>query len=445
MAITNRTGVAAALLPIILNPTRTNALQASFSYLPIATAAVGVPAGLQARIHNYDVAVIGLGAFGSSALYHIARSGLKVIGIERHRPVGHALGSSHGASRIIRLAYFEGLQYGPLLKRSLRLFLELQDELMEQPLAHGKQAPTASPAPLFQRTGMLDVGSVFERALESARAHGLQHEILTGPELTRRFPAYRVPEHWRALYQPDGGVLAPERIVQAHVTLAQRLGAEVVVGETVTSWHTEGDSNDSPVTLTTVPTSDVVAGEAGSGGGGRTITAGAVVMAPGPWIGQLVPELRDLCVPERQVVGWFDIEASARRDFTPERFPVFVLEESPGGTAYYGFPEHGELPGFKIGLYHHLRQDIRDPAALDAVQRTADAADEAALRAGVASYFPAAARGRLLSSSACFFTNTPDGHFLVDRHPLHPQVILCSACSGHGFKMSSGIGQLIAR
>ncbi|GFR52845.1 hypothetical protein Agub_g15472 [Astrephomene gubernaculifera] len=168
-------------------------------------------------------------------------------------------------------------------------------------------------------------------------------------------------------------------------------------------------------------------------------------MAPGPWIGQLVPELRDLCVPERQVVGWFDIEASARRDFTPERFPVFVLEESPGGTAYYGFPEHGELPGFKIGLYHHLRQDIRDPAALDAVQRTADAADEAALRAGVASYFPAAARGRLLSSSACFFTNTPDGHFLVDRHPLHPQVILCSACSGHGFKMSSGIGQLIAR
>ncbi|KAG2427831.1 hypothetical protein HXX76_012152 [Chlamydomonas incerta] len=390
------------------------------------------PGVVHAASTHYDAVVVGLGAFGSSTLYHLAKSGLKVLGIERHSPIGHGLGSSHGASRIIRLAYFEGLQYGPLLKRSLQLFLDLQDDV-------AARGGAAAAERLFTRTGMLDVGSVFERSLESARVHNLQHEVLTGAELNKRFPAYRVPEHWKALLQPDGGVLAPERIVQAHVRLAQELGADVAVGEAVTDWQVEGDgSPGAGVTLRLAPA-------AGGGGAERVVAASSVVMTPGPWISQLVPELADLCVPERQVVGWFDIEPSARQHYAPERFPVFVIEESAGGAAYYGFPEHGDLPGFKIGLYRHLRQELRSPAAVDSVRRSADAADEAALRAGAAAYFPAAGSGRLLHSSACYFTHTPDGHFLVDRHPRHPQVILCSACSGHGFKMSSGIGQLMAR
>ncbi|KAG2452717.1 hypothetical protein HYH02_002949 [Chlamydomonas schloesseri] len=391
------------------------------------------PGVVHAHAKHYDAVVVGLGAFGSSTLYHLAKAGLKVLGIERHSPIGHGLGSSHGASRIIRLAYFEGLQYGPLLKRSLQLFHDLQAEAV----ARG----WASEEPLFLRTGMLDVGAVFERSLQSARVHNLQHEVLTGAELNKRFPGYRVPEHWQALLQPDGGVLAPERIVQTHVRLAQELGADVAVDEAVTCWQVEGDgSPGAGVSLR------LAAGGGGGGGGSeRHVSAGAVVMAPGPWISQLVPELADLCVPERQVVGWFEIEPSSRQHFAPERFPVFVIEESPGGAAYYGFPEHGDLPGFKIGLYRHLREELRTPAAVDGVRRDAGAADEAALRAGAAAYFPGAGSGRLLHSSACYFTNTPDGHFLVDRHPRHPQVILCSACSGHGFKMSSGIGQLMAR
>ncbi|PNG99158.1 Monomeric sarcosine oxidase, partial [Tetrabaena socialis] len=206
-----------------------------------------------------------------------------------------------------------------------------------------------------------------------------------------------------------------------YVERAQRLGAHVFSGETVTSWRAEGASPGAPVTLTTADTGG------GGGGGGRTLTAAAVVMAAGPWMGQMVPELQELCVPERQVVGWFEIEGASRKHFAPDRFPVFVLEEEAaegvagGGAAYYGFPEHGEAPGFKIGLYRHLREQLHGAAALAAVRRTADAADEAALRAGAAAYFPAAGSGRLLSASACFFTNTPDGHFLVDRHPRHPQ------------------------
>ncbi|GLI59167.1 hypothetical protein VaNZ11_000995 [Volvox africanus] len=397
---------------------------------------------------HYDVVVVGLGAFGSSVLYHLAKAGLKVLGVERYGLVGHALGSSHGASRIIRMAYFEGLQYGPLLKRSMRLFLQLQEELaaVEGPLSE----------PLFIRTGMLDVGSVFERALRSAQVQGLEHEVLTGAELNRRFPAYRVPEQWRALYQPDGGVLTPERIVQAHVGLAQRMGAQVLTSTTVAAWRVEGTGANAAVTFELTPTGATAVAASNSISYSdttataiatavpRKVTAAAAVMTPGPWIGQLVPELRELCVPERQVVGWFEIEAAARSNFAPDRFPVFVLEETSGGAAYYGFPEHDQLPGFKIGLYRHLYEQIRNPGDLDRVNRTANAADEAALRSGVLSYFPTA-MGRLLTASTCFFTNTPDGHFLVDRHPQHPQVILCSACSGHGFKMSSGIGQLISR
>ncbi|GIL65151.1 hypothetical protein Vafri_18951 [Volvox africanus] len=280
---------------------------------------------------NYDVVVVGLGAFGSSVLYHLAKAGLKVLGVERYGPVGHSLGSSHGASRIIRMAYFEGLQYGPLLKRSMRLFLELQDELA------AVQGPLSEP--LFLRTGMLDVGSVFERALCSAQVQGLQHEVLTGAELNRRFPAYRVPEHWRALYQPDGGVLTPERIVQAHVGLAQRMGAQVLTGTTVAAWRVEGTGADAAVTFKLVPTDATAVAaskrmsysDATATAVPRNVTAAAAVLTPGPWIGQLVPELRELCVPERQVVGWFEIEGTA----------CFVRHTSRGFTISQGFSPCG--------------------------------------------------------------------------------------------------------
>ncbi|KAG2492140.1 hypothetical protein HYH03_009631 [Edaphochlamys debaryana] len=278
---------------------------------------------------SYDAVVVGLGAYGSAALYHLARRGLKVLGIERHASIGHTYGSSHGATRITRLAYFEGPQYYGLIKRSLALFMDLEAELGARAAAGGQPAPP----PLFQRTGMLDIGSVFERSLESARAHGLQHEVLTGAELNRRFPAYRVPGEWRALLQPDGGVLAPERIMQAQVAFAQEAGAEVALGEGVASWRAGGGGGGGVEVTTT---------------SGRRVVAGAAVLAAGPWMGCLVPELQELCVPERQVVGWFDIEVPSRPLFAPDRFPVFLIEETPGGDAYYGFPEQADRPGLLV-------------------------------------------------------------------------------------------------
>lgn len=268
-------------------------------------------------------------------------------------------------------------------------------------------------------TGCLDIGSTFQSALNSAETHSLPYEVLTGREVNRRYPGYHVPEEWRALLQPGGGILEPEKCIQAYCSLAQRQGARLLYGERVRGWR--------PLThgVEVVTESE------------ERYLGGQLVLAAGPWMRQLVPQLQEVCVPERQVVGWFEVDDP--RCFHPSRFPVFVMEDEEG-HGYYGFPQFGTQEGFKIGVYHHLRQPVMDP---DVVDRDLRQADCEVLRQPVRRFFPRA-DGRMKLYSTCLFTNTPDGHFIVDRHPLYPQVVLCSACSGHGFKMSSALGQVIA-
>jgi sarcosine oxidase len=159
-----------------------------------------------------------------------------------------------------------------------------------------------------------------------------------------------------------------------------------------------------------------------------------VILSAGPWMADLAPVLAPLLTPERQMLGWFDI--ADRAAFAPATFPVFILEAQEG--VYYGFPEYG-VAGFKIGKYHHRGERIHP----DTMDRGCHVEDEAALRAATARYFPSA-NGTLLSSAACIFTNTPDEHFIIDRAPGHPEVLLVSPCSGHGFKFASVIGEICA-
>ena len=340
---------------------------------------------------------------GSAALYHLAKRGLSVTGIEQFEPA-HDRGSSHGLSRIIRLAYFEHPSYVPLLRRSFTLWRELEEESGER---------------LLHVTGAVDAGvpgsRVLEGSLESCRIHGLPHEVLTGPEVNRRFPGYHLPDEFRAVFQPDGGFLEPERCIESHVRLATALGASVRTRTKVRSWHQEPDG-------VVITLDDDV------------IRARQVVVCAGAWTPQLVPSLGPLLRPERQVVGWFGIRETGT--FRPDRFPVFVLT-TPDGH-FYGFPEHG-VPGFKIGKYHH-RLEITDP---DAVRRDIDTTDEAVLRDCVRLCFPAA-DGPLLRASTCMFTNTPDEHFIIDRLPDQPNALVVSACSGHGFKFCSVVGEIVA-
>jgi sarcosine oxidase len=352
---------------------------------------------------QYDVIVLGVGGMGSAACYHLARRGLRVLGLERF-DIPHTLGSSHGVTRIIRLAYYEHPSYVPLLRRAYELWRELE---------------AGSDERLLFITGSIDAGGsaddVFAESLRSAELHGLPHEVLTSAELSRRFPGYRLPLDHLALFQREGGFLAPERCIVAHVEGAQRAGAEIHGRERVLDWERDGEA----IRVTTDRAS---------------YRAARLVVCAGAWIGKLVPELAPLARPERQVLAWFQ---PRRPDlFRPEGFPVFNLAVAEG--RYYGFPAWG-VPGFKVGRYRHLGEVV-DPDELD---REPTAADEALLREFTARYFPDAA-GPTMALRVCLFTNTPDEHFVVDRHPTDPRVILASPCSGHGFKFCSVIGEVLA-
>jgi sarcosine oxidase len=352
---------------------------------------------------RFDVVVLGVGGMGSATCHHLALRGKRVLGIERF-DIPHSLGSSHGVTRIIRQAYYEHPSYVPLLRRSYALWRDLE---------------TGNGERLLHITGSVDAGApgddVFRGSYASCQEHDIPHEILTSAALSRRFPGYRLPADHLALYQPDGGFVLSEQAIVVHVLAAQAAGAQIHARERALNW----DVSNGTVRVTTDH---------------GLYEAGSLVIATGAWIGQHAPVLADLVVPERQVLAWLQPHDPAR--FAPDRFPVFNLQVPEG--RYYGLPIFG-VPGFKFGRYGHLGESV-DPDTLD---RDATAADEAPLRSFADAYFPAGA-GPTMALRACMFTNTPDGHFIIDRHPDHPNVVLASPCSGHGYKFCPVIGEILS-
>ena len=256
---------------------------------------------------------------------------------------------------------------------------------------------------------------MFKGSLSSCAEHDLAHDVLTSAELTQRFPGFNLPEEMMAVLQPDGGFVLPERCIVHHVQQAQAAGAEVRAREPVVSWQADRGS----VTVRT-PRS--------------TYQAARLVFSAGAWSSGLLPPLGENAVPERQVMGWF--QPAQPEHFALGRFPVFNFLVPEGH--YYGFPVYG-IPGFKIGKYHHLRQDTEP----DGVDRACHPEDEAALRAGAHTYLTGG-MGSTLALKTCMFTNTPDGHFIMDRHPEHENVVIAAGFSGHGFKFCSVVGEILA-
>jgi sarcosine oxidase len=340
---------------------------------------------------------------GSATLFHLARRGLRVLGLERFDLV-HEHGSSHGLTRIIRLAYWEHPTYVALLRRAYELWRELES-LAGERLLHITGSVDAGPAG----------GMVFAGALRSSELHALPHEVLNGAELHERFPGYRLPRNIQCLYQPEGGFLLPERCNAAHAAQAQRHGAEVRCREPVLEWGAGG-------------------GRAWVRTGGGRYETGRLVVCAGPWASALVPELRGLALPERQVLAW--LQPSRPELFGPEVFPVFNLEVEEG--RYYGFPSF-LIPGFKFGKYHHRGENV-DP---DTGNREPEPEDEELLRSFARRYFPEGA-GPTVMLKSCLFTNSPDRHFILDRHPAHPEVAVAAGFSGHGYKFCSVVGEVMA-
>jgi sarcosine oxidase len=354
-------------------------------------------------VSHYDAIVLGVGGMGSAALYHLARRGFRVLGIERYN-IPHEMGSSHGLTRIIRLAYYEHPAYVPLLRRAYELWRQLENTVQER---------------LLIITGSIDAspadGEVFKGSKASCDIHHLPHEVLDHGELNARFPGYQLPQGIAAVYQPDGGFLLSERCIVAHVVAAQELGAEVHGQERVVGWEAMGHGVE-------------VRTDRGH------YSADRLVICSGAWGAKLVPALAPLAAPERQVLAWFQPTRPAL--FRVPVFPVFNMAVEEG--RYYGFPIYG-IPGFKVGRYHHLQQRV-DPDQMD---REVHRDDEEVLRRFTARYFPTAA-GPTMSLKTCLFTNTPDEHFILDLHPELPQVCIAAGFSGHGFKFCSVVGEIMA-
>jgi sarcosine oxidase len=356
---------------------------------------------------TFNTIVVGVGGMGSATAYYLARRGKRVLGLEQF-DVPHTRGSSHGYTRIIRLAYYEHPSYVMLLKRAYELWHAIENLSGEK---------------LLHYTGSIDAGPaeswVFKGALQSATQYDLEHEVLTGAEMSERFPGYRFPHDLMGLYQPQGGFLTPERCIVAYANAAMELGAEIHGRERVLSYE---------------PTST---------GGVRVRTdrdeyeADSLVITAGAWDAELMPHLRGLAVPERQVLAW--LQPSKPQLFKEDNFPVFncLVEEG----RFYGFPVHG-VPGFKFGKYHHF-QEVGHPDQLLLNENEPSARDEIMLRDFASRYFPDGT-GPTMTLAACMFTNTPDGHFIIDQHPNLPQVFYASPCSGHGYKFASVIGEIMA-
>ena len=351
-------------------------------------------------MERYDVVVVGVGGMGSAALYHLSRRGKRVLGLERY-DVPNDMGSSHGITRIIRLAYFEDSSYVPLVRRAYELWRKLEAEAGEQ---------------LLHITGIVEAGErIYEGALRSSTDHGIPHETIDGRELGRRHPAFRLPPDLAVFWQADGGFLLPERCIVAHVNGALAHGAVVRARERVLEW-TEIENG------VRVKTDR------------RVVEAERLVLTAGAWSQDVARLPAGLAGALRQAVAWFQPERPEL--FTPGRLPVFNL--ALDGEHFYGFPVFG-VPGFKVGRFDHFGQG-GDP---DAISREPTHGDETPLRAFAERYLPDGA-GPTIALKTCLFEPSPDEHFLIGGHPEAESAIVGAGFSGHGFKFCSVVGEILA-
>jgi sarcosine oxidase len=353
---------------------------------------------------TYDVVVVGLGAMGSAVTYTLARRGLRVLALDRYIPP-HSQGSSHGKTRMIREAYYEHPLYVPLVRRAYKLWEELAHE------AGGKV--------LFKKTGGLVVGPrdcpMVTGAIQTSMQYTIPHEIISAGKLRRRFPTFAPLEEWVGVYETRAGLLFSEVILGTYLELARKYEAELRAEEPVRSLRAANG-------VVRVETARA------------TYEAGRVVVAAGPWMAELLPELALPLAVERQVSYWVE-PVRDPRNFTPDWMPVSLWEYAPG-KYFFTMPDAGD--GVKVGLHHG-----GETTTPDSVRRTV-APDEQAVMYDILRRFVPFAKGRLLASTVCLYTNTPDGHFIVDQHPAHPEITLVSACSGHGFKFVNVLAECVA-
>jgi sarcosine oxidase len=353
---------------------------------------------------SYDVIVIGLGGMGSAAAYHLAARGQRVLGLEKFTPA-HDKGSSHGGSRIIRQSYFEDPAYVPLLLRAYELWEQLARDT-------GRE--------VYRVTGGLFLGPpdclTVAGSLRASQEWDLPHDVLDAGQIRSRFPNFTPQPGDVALYEDKAGFARPEMTVQAHIDVAERAGATLSFGEEVLEW---GETSGG-VTVRTAA---------------GTYHAGQLVICPGAWAPQLLADFGIPITIERQVLYWLD-PAGGTSSFVDH--PIFI-DENAHGEQIYGFPAiDGPDGGVKVAFFR--KGVVCTPETIDRTVREQEI-DE--MRTRVAELLPAL-DGPCLHSATCMYSNTPDEHFVIARHPDSANVTVACGFSGHGFKFVPVVGEILA-
>jgi sarcosine oxidase len=361
-------------------------------------------------MNNPSVIVIGLGAAGAATLMQLARRGVAATGIDRFSPPHHR-GSSHGETRITRLAIGEGEVYTPLVMRSHALWREIEAET-------GAELLTQIGVLIMQSAHAKD--GFLKQTIACAQHFGIGHEVIEGDQLSSRFPQFGFDGDETGYYEPTGGFLRPEACVSAQLELAERYGATIHRDQTVRDIKADGEG----VRVLTEST---------------TYSADRAVLAVGPWIPDFVPAaLRDRFAIYRQVLVWYELKPDAT-DHSPQAMPAYIWSLNGDGF-FYGFPViHAASRAIKVASEQFDRTTTAESAALDV-----DPNEPRALYRDVIARRLPGVSDRVVNAVSCLYTTTPDHNFVVDRHPDSDSVLLVSPCSGHGFKHSAAVGEAVA-
>jgi sarcosine oxidase len=363
----------------------------------------------------FNVIVLGLGAMGSASVYQLAKKGERVLGVDQFAPP-HTFGSSHGDTRVIRQAIGEGNEYVPLVLRSYELWRDIER-------AAGRK--------LLEMTGGLIMastsrnygsGNFLDQTIAAARKFGIEHSVLDANEIRSRFPQFNLSGNEQGYYEPAMGYLRPELCIESQLALAEQAGAVIRKNEKV---------------LDVVPGASEVRIKTSAG----EYTADRVVMTVGSWLPQLVGgELARHFKVYRQTLYWF-LPKQSVDPYLAGRFPVFIWEfGSHRDDFVYGFPAiDGPTGGIKIASEQHATEG--DP---DTVDRTIkDQEIDAIYRKCIQDRLPGLSH-KCVKASVCLYTSTPDSGFVIDAHPLYSNILIVSPCSGHGFKHSAAVGEVVA-
>lgn len=366
---------------------------------------------------RFDVIVLGLGAMGSATLFQLTSRKVNVLGIDRFSPP-HAEGSSHGDTRITRLAIGEGEQYTPLAVRSHEIWRELER-------ATGRSLLTTNGALIISsdaKTSVTHVATFFVNTLAAAERFGIAYEVLDANAIRRRFPAFNVADDEVGYFEPSAGFVHPEACIETQLALAEANGATIHRGETVAGF----DASNASVLVTTDR--------------GRYACA-RLIVAAGPWLPELVGREvgRDFRI-HRQVLYWFDLERDPD-EFAANRFPVFIWELQGKPQGVYGFPAiDGPHGGIKVST-----ETFAATTTPHAIERGVTQDEIAAMHRDYVAPYLRGVGARCIRAATCLYTVTPDFGFVIDHHPHSDRVIVASPCSGHGFKHSAAIGEALAQ